>query len=487
MVPARSCRMLMTKPGTERATNPRRLSECARHVVAPVGIVSTGWVSVRETCRRLGWGFDGWQDDAGRLILAKRADGEYAADTIVISIPRQVGKTYLIACIIFALCLKIPGLKVIWTAQVKDTALETFEQFYTMAKRPQVHPHVLKTPQGKGDEAILFKNGSSIEFGARDSGFGRGRTDVDVIVFDEGQHLSTEALENMGAAQNVAKNPLCFVMGTPPRPKDKGEFFTILRQEAIDGDSDGTLYIEMSADRGENPMERSQWRKANPSFPFRTSERAMLRLRKKLRNEDSWRREALGIWDEVSRHQPVVTASQWRDLIDVGPGSGIQPNAIGVDMSHGMNISVVGCWIEGDSAHIEEIWAGSDVPAAIKWVVEVAGRDIEVVIDDISPASQMTPELKAQKVEVRRSSARDMAKGCLLFETRAKSKMLTHADQESLTDAVLGGQKRPISDAGGWGWDRRDSSVTIHPVVAGTLALLGATYVGEQSNEAFFL
>ena len=112
-----------------------------------------------------------------------------------------------------------------------------------MSQRPRVKPHVEGTPKGKGDEAIKFRNGSRIEFGARDSGFGRGRTDVDVIVFDEGQHLSTEALENMGAAQNVAQNPLTFVMGTPPRPRDKGEFFRLLRQEALDGDSDGTLYI----------------------------------------------------------------------------------------------------------------------------------------------------------------------------------------------------------------------------------------------------
>jgi len=38
----------------------------------------------------------------------------------------------------------------------------------------------------------------------------------------------------------------------------------------------------------------------------------------------------------------------------------------------------------------------------------------------------------------------------------------------------LGAKQRPISDAGGWGWDRRDSSVRIHPVVAATLALLSA-------------
>jgi hypothetical protein len=50
--------------------------------------------------RRLGWGFDGWQDGAGRLILAKRGDGMYAADQILVSIPRQVGKTYLFGAIV---------------------------------------------------------------------------------------------------------------------------------------------------------------------------------------------------------------------------------------------------------------------------------------------------------------------------------------------------------------------------------------------------
>ena len=95
----------MTKPGTAPATDRRPLSEVARHVVAPDGIKSTEWPSVRDTCRRLGWGFDGWQHGAGKLIVSNRADGTYAADTTVISIPRQAGKTYLIACIIFALCL----------------------------------------------------------------------------------------------------------------------------------------------------------------------------------------------------------------------------------------------------------------------------------------------------------------------------------------------------------------------------------------------
>lgn len=409
------------------------------------------------------------------LILSQRGDDEYAADTIVISIPRQVGKTFLIGCIIFALCLMKPGLKVIWTAQVKDTALETFDQFLTMSQRPKVKPHILKTPQGKGDEAIIFNNGSSIEFGARESGFGRGRTDVDVIVFDEGQHLSTEALENMGAAQNVAANPLCFVMGTPPRPRDKGEFFTLLRQEALDGESEGTLYIEMSADRGADPMDREQWRKANPSFPLRTSERAMLRLRKKLKNPDSWNREALGIWDQITKQFSPINGPLWRGAADVGPPVTAKPAALAVDMSHAREISVCACWLEHTSAHVEEVWAGADEPAAVEWVVARAGRRIPVMIDAKSPASSMIPALRARKVKILTGNENDMARGCGLVASDLMAGRLTHADQEALNDAREGARKRAIGTAGGWGYDRKDPSVNIAPLVAATLARVAAT------------
>lgn len=475
--------LLSLKPGTVRGTNRRPLSEAARHVIPPAGITRSEWPSVRKTCRRLGWDFDGWQDGAGMLILSQREDGEYAADTIVISIPRQVGKTYLIACIIFALCLMKPGLKVIWTAQVKDTALETFDQFFSMAQRPKVKPSIASTPRGKGDEAIIFRNGSSIEFGARDSGFGRGRTDVGVIVYDEGQHLSNEALENMGATQNVADNPLCFVMGTPPRPKDKGEYFSILRREALDGDSDGTLYIEMSADRGCDPMDRDQWRKANPSFPVRTSERAMLRLRKKLRNEDSWRREALGVWDDVA-HRPAIAPELWKTLFDVA-ADGVPPDAFGVDESHQGAISIAASWVDGDHVHAEEVWAGSDAQTAIAWLADRSrrGRTIPIVIDNASPAKDLAPDLNALRLNVKLTTAGDMATACGLVVNKASAGTVSHAAQEPVTEALKGAKKRPIRDAGGWGWDRRDETTNIAPLVAWTLAVYGSAIKRRKTDK----
>ncbi|NUR33217.1 MAG: terminase [Gemmatimonadaceae bacterium] len=439
---------------------------------------------MRDTCHRLGWGFDGWQDGAGRLILAKRSDGTYAADTVMLSIPRQVGKTYLVACIIFALCLTEKNLTVIWTAHRKTTAAETFAQFEGMAQRPKVAAHIRQVLRGRGDEKIVFNNGSRILFGARESGFGRGFTGVDVLVCDEGQIMTEAVMEDMAATQNVAPNPLFFLMGTPPRPKDPAETFLLFRQEALDGESDATLYIETSADRGCDPLDRKQWRKANPSFPHRTTERAMLRLRKKLKSDDSWNREALGIYDEIVKQFSPINGALWEDGVDVGPPDGTRPDALGVDMSHDREISVGACWVEEESAHLEEVWAGIDEQAAVEWVAARAGKRLPVVIDSMSPAASMVPALKAKGVKVHSGSAGDMAKGCGLLVSDLEAFRLTHADQLSVNDAREGARKRPIGTAGGWGYDRANPSVKIHPIVAVTLARLGVTLAAKKQTWA---
>jgi hypothetical protein len=253
------------------------------------------------------------------------------------------------------------------------------------------------------------------------------------------------------------------------------------RQEALDGESEETLYIEMSADPGGDPMDRAQWRIANASYPRRTSERAMLRLRKKLKSLDSWQREALGVWDEEAKFQPAIPSAVWRQLFDVPP-DGVKPDCLGVDMSHRGEISVSACWVNGDFAHAEEVWAGVDEAATIEWLDERALRRTPIIIDNASPASALAPELRRRGKNVKLSTAWDMGKACGLVVARAKAGTITHGGQEPVTDALKGARKRPIRDAGGWGWDRRDEAVNIAPLVAWTLAVFGAVSQRRKSN-----
>lgn len=455
-----------------------KLSEVARHVIRPDGIVGTAWPRIRDTCHNIGWTFDRWQDGLGRLITALDASGLYAADTSVISIPRQVGKTYLIGCIVFALALLTPGLTVIWTAHRTKTAKETFKSMKGMCAKPLVAVHVKNVSEARGDEGIHLWNGSRILFGARENGFGLGFAGVGILVLDEAQRLTSKGMDDLVPTMNTVANPLILMTGTPPRPTDAGEVFTLLRQDALDGEAEGTLYVEMSADEGADPDDRDQLRKANPSYPHRTGERAIRRMRKML-SEESFLREALGIWDKVA-HRPVVTAARWRQLASAGPADGTKPHGFGVDMSHARRISVSACWLGGgDDAHTEEVWAGDDTDAAVKWIADGwrrAGRRTSVVIDGESPAASMVVDLENAGVAVTVTSAGQMAAACGAVENRLKAGTLTHGRQQPVTDAVVkDGKRRAIRGAGGWGWDRRNPSSQIQPAVAMTLGLWGAT------------
>lgn len=281
----------------------RKLSDVARHVVLPKDIVTTGWPKVEAQARLCGIEYDDWQRQLGRCILGKTSDGVYAAGIggVVVSICRQVGKTFLIGTMIVMLCiLSDYPLKVLWTAHRTRTSDETFKFMCALMCRKAISRFVDGEPRrANGQQEIVFVNGSCVMFGARENGFGRGFDSVDIEVFDEAQILTERALDDMIPATNAARNLLIVYMGTPPKPSDPSEVFSIRRDEALKGDSTDMLYVEFSADKDADSDDRRQWAVANPSYPHRTGEAAILRMKKNL-GDDSFRREGLGIWDETT-------------------------------------------------------------------------------------------------------------------------------------------------------------------------------------------
>lgn len=457
-------------------TRPGRLSEVARHLVLPSGIVATGWPGVREKSRELGIVYDPWQDGAGRAILAKRADGLYAAGIggVVISIPRQVGKTFLIGGIVFALCLLYPNLTVIWTAHRLRTAGETFRSMQGMARRKRIKPHVRRIVLGSGDEAIEFMNGSRILFGARERGFGLGFAMVDVLVLDEAQRLTDTTMDDLIPTMNAAPNPLLILTGTPPRPTDSGEVFTNKRREALAGESEDMLYLEFSADPDGDANSRRQWRKANPSYPDRTPESAMLRMRKNLGEESFWR-EGLGVWDSDGGGK-VIPAGLWRDCKDED-SQVVDAPVVVLDASPMLSMAclmVAGTNGDGKS-HVEIMAAGGvlDYRPGSEWVVPrlaaiAAHEDAPPVwVVAGSAAESLVTDLEAAGVEVHVLSRADYASACVRFAARVRGGQVAHIGQPELTTAVAAGAKR-AADEGLWTWGRVKSSADITPLVAAT-------------------
>lgn len=445
-----------TRPGTPK------LSDLAKLVVAPDGIVSTGWPAVRRCCEeKLGVEFDPWQDGAGRLILGKRADGKLAATIggVGMSLPRQVGKTYLIGAIVFALCILRPGMLVVWSAHHARTHGETFLAMQEFAKRRRVRSYIAKVFVGSGDEEIRFANGSRILFGARERGFGRGIPGVDLIVSDEAQIMSEKALDAQLATMNTSDFGLAIYVGTPPRPDDPSEAFTRMRDEAWAGELRDGVWIEFGADDGADPSDRKQWAKANPSFPHRTPVESILRLQRKLA-VDSFLREALGMWDKLAGEvQPcVIDPIRWAALeVEAAPSGGAVGYGVKFSPSGELVALAAAVRPEAGPVHVEGIDLRNIVDGT-RWLVEwLASRSAPVALDGRAGTGALAAALRRAGVPARRihrvtvDEAISSAAGFVDAVTVGE---VTHlADAALSVDHVV---RRAIGKSGGWGFGGRD-------------------------------
>ena len=471
-----------TRSGT--ASSRRGLDVVARHVVRPTGISSSQWPSVRDTLRNLGLGFDPWQQDLGRLCVAKRKDGTYAATVggVVISIPRQVGKTFTVGGLVFALCMLRPGIKVVWTSHHLSTTDETFEDMSAMARMPRIAHHILTVRSGNGKQRIKFRNRSQIEFGARESGFGRGKKQISILILDEFQHVSEAALENLVPAMNQGDNPLLFMMGTPPRPIDRGEAFKNRRRDALSGKSTDMVYVEIGADPDAKLDDRKQWAKANPSFPRRTPASSILRMRANLASDDSFKREALGIWDDDSVGSRLISADLWSKTGVAEAPEGLV--SFGVAFSpDGSRVGLGGCRKHDGGLHVEllDAFSGrleSGIAALAKWLADRRAATAQITIAGAAGAGTLRQDLRDLGVPERMivvATTQQYTTGCAMLHEGLIDGSVTHLasdGQKVLDDSVAVCDRK--TRGGGWGWMATTPDGDEVPLEAVSVALFGA-------------
>lgn len=495
----------------------RRLSEVARHVVIPEGIVDSLWYEVVERCAEFGVEFDAWQDGLGEATLGIREDGLFAATIggVTFSIPRQVAKTFIVMCIVVALCSLYPNLTVLWSAHRTRTSTMTFQKMKSFALRPAIRGH-LKAGQNQGtairdangEQEIPWANGSRILFGAREQGFGRGFDEVDIEVFDEAQILTLKALEDMVAATNQSRfehGALLFYMGTPPRPGvDPGEVFSARRNDALEAkklaggqdfgapvQSGDSLYIECSGDPSLDVDDPRQVVLANPSYPHRTPPVAVKRLRKNLPDRDSWQREGLGIWDALGVHS-TVSASTWDALkvsAEDAPTEGTLCFAVKFSVD-GLRVSVgVALYDDAGTTHVESLGVtavedGTSELAA--WLAARWRKASVILIDGKAGAGDLRTSLIQAGVSARRvrqTTTDEVITAHSGFLRAVNEGQLSHLGQPGLDAAVRAAGKRDIGKAGGWGWTAVTPDGDVTSLEAVTLARFGAVTGKRKTGE----
>lgn len=425
---------------------------------------------------------DPWQIDLLEAGLGVRPDGFWAAKTIGCNVCRQSGKSLVLTVRALAGALLFGEKVIICSAHVQSTSrvlflnlLSYFENFNDLSRR------VKSVGRALGREEIWLKDGTHVFFPARTRSTLRGWS-IDCYLGDEAQLITDQQWESAKPAQSARPNSQVWLFGTAPQLSTDAEVFGRLRATAHDGTDESLAWVEYGAQPGCDLDDQADWIAANPG---RVSIDAMASERREL-SDEGFGRERLNIWF-TNQFEQIFDMAQWSALAAVGPDAATKPSALAVDASPDRILSVAGAWLLDDGhQHIELIGNDyvSDPLTALQWVVERAGRRIPVVIDAASPAASMIPALQSQKVKVIVTTAGDMGRACGALLDDVQAGRIAHADQPELNGAVEGARKRPIGEAGAFGWDRRDGSVYIAPLVAVTLARYGAATAGRRGSGA---
>lgn len=436
-----------------------------------------------------GLSLDVWQQEvfrAGLGVESPEPGARWSSDTIAVLCARQNGKGSCIEALLLAAVFLFGEQVVACSAHEARTTRLSFERLLGyLDSFDDLRSKVASVQRWVGREQVRFRSGQLVVFPARSRGALRGYS-IDRLILDEAQYLTQAQLEAVLPTMSARPNTQSWLFGTPPTHLGDGEVLTRLRVQALSGRSERLTWLEWSAEPGCDLDDRQQWARANPALGGRISVESVMAERAAL-SDEGFRRERLGVFDVDRREHVFGGVEVWPSLA-VGRRDDLgRATALGVDRSPDGLVCVVAAYRDFGSGatHVEPVFVAdgvSNLAPVVDWIVANTGRGVPVVVDGQSTAAVAVSHLQSARRNVVVTHAGEMARAAIGFTDDVLSGVVSHADtpDSDLARAVDGARRRPVGDAGGYAWDRRDGSVVVSPLVAASLAHWGAVAHGRR-------
>jgi hypothetical protein len=422
---------------------------------------------------------DGWQDDCLTDWLGRRKDGRWTSATCGLAVPRQNGKNGALEVRELFGMVEL-GERFLHTAHEVKTARKAFLRIASFFENERQHPELAalarEIRKTNGQEAIVLKNGGSIEFIARSKGSGRGFT-VDVLVCDEAQDLTDEELAALLPTISAAPtgNPQVILTGTPPdpaRPGPQGEVFRRVRVDGEAGKDKRLAWTDFGVADGPMPDvdDRDLWAKVNPALSIRLNVAEVERERG-LMSPETFARERLGWWGDPAQGASPIPAEAWAACEDAESRFAEGGAVLGLHVTADQRITyLAGVGLRPDGLIHVEVLAEVSTSRAVAQAAELAKarNGAPLWLDPGSHSGALIPDLEAAGVAVNPVTLQKLAQGCGMVINDVTTKSLRHRGQDVLDAAVRNAGVR-ITARESWTW----SGPNVAPLSAVTLALFG--------------
>lgn len=407
-----------------------------------------------------------WQRRVVDVALEVNAAGRLVYGDVVLTVPRQSGKSYLLLVLQLTRGLLEPRSSIVYSAQSALDARKKLADDWL--------PMVLASPLGSqvtpflapGREALRFANGSLQQLVASTATAGHGLV-VDLGILDEAFSQRDARWEQaIRPAQMTRPDPQLWIVSTAG-VRSTSEYLWERVQSgrlAVEADvRDALAYFEWSAEDDADPADAETWRGCMPALGHTVSEDTVAVAQKSMARSE-FARGYLNRWVAAGA-DPIVELAAWEALAEPDAA---KPDwtVLGVDVSpKGASAAIVAVGERGGLLYGAVLEAGEGTD----WLLPALGRRLEdgqyVVVDERA-VEALLHEIKslAGVGRVIALGARDVSAACAFWLRIVNEGKLRHRGESELLVALDGAGQRTLGD--GWAWSRAKSGSDISSLCA---------------------
>lgn len=418
-----------------------------------------------------------WQRYVADVALELDADGRFAYSGVVVTVPRQSGKTLLYSAAMEHRAMSTERGRVWFTMQTGKDAVDWLLNEHVPLLGAIERAGLVHMRRAQGSEHVRWANSGGLvrPFSPQPDALHSKTSDLVVIdeawAFDlvRGRALD-QAIVPTQATKASAQVWKLSTAGT-----DNSQWFeqTVKAgRAAVENDRrDGTAFFEWACPPDLDPCEPSSWPLFHPAYGLTIHERNMRAALDQFGAEE-FARAYGNQWPSASSR--VIPGELWAAACVLG-----QPRPQPTEAAFGFDVAVnradgaiVAAWRDAAGVgHIEV----ADYRGAAGWLAESLAdmsarwRPRAIGFDTVGPAGDVADEASRGGLELTGTKTREYTAACAAFLEQLRAGRLVITQHPALDDAAGAATQRPLGDA--WAWGRRLSSVSLAALTAATVAL----------------
>lgn len=465
---------------TVEQTRPRAVAHPRYATARDPGLRSAG-ARVAVVAEALGTPLMPWQRLVADVATEQTPDGRYRYPIVVVSVPRQSGKTTLMRAVGVERAIAYPDTPVFYTAQTGKDARERWRDLVKQLRASAFRSQIT-VREAAGSERVIFPNGSEFRCFAPVGASLHGYTPPTVMLDEVWAHDAAKGEELMGAivpAQITVAHRQLWIVST--RGTAASTFLHSWIAAGAAG-SDGVALFDWGAPDDADPYDPATWLEFHPAInhvrPDGTPQMTVEDLAAAAERNSRAEFERAYLNRETVTESVLIPAELWRNLADPELDEPVDPSRVvlSYDVAHDRrSATITGTWRDAAGIHTRVVLAD----AGVSWIVPALEElcrtraPAALAADDGGPSRQTTDALLRSTVlrdlgiVPRVLGPREFSMACGSFLSALDDGTIHHDGSPLLAESAAGVVTRPMAD--GVAFSRRHSAGDSSPIIAATV------------------